>query len=128
MAQIKKPENVYIMLGSNLGTDPTDEMIENYSKLISDLHSSRPDMNIYVMQYPPVKAEGEDNSKNELINDYNSKLLAMANKYQVYCIDTNTALKNQDGALAPEFLDEEGKFNETAYSTVTGYILTHVAS
>ena len=126
--QIKKPENVYIMLGSDIGTDPTDEMIENYSKLIDNIHSARPDMNIYVMQYPPVKAEGEDNSKNELINDYNSKLLAMASKYQVYCIDTNTALKNQDGTIAPEFLDEEGKFNETAYSTVTGYILTHVAS
>ncbi|MCR5109670.1 MAG: hypothetical protein K6B38_02030 [Ruminococcus sp.] len=125
--QIKKPENVYIMLGSNIGTDPTDEMIENYSKLIDNIHSARPDMNIYVMQYPPVKAEGEDNSKNELINDYNSKLLAMADKYQVHCIDTNTALKNQDGTIAPEFLDEEGKLNETAYSTITGYILTHIA-
>ena len=125
--QIKKPENVYLMLGSDIGTDPTDEMIENYSKLIDNLHSARPDMNIYVMQYPPAKAEGEDNSKNELINDYNSKLLAMANKYQVYCIDTNTALKNQDGTIAPEFLDEEGKLNETAYNTITGYILTHIA-
>ena len=51
----------------------------------------------------------------------------MANKYQVYCIDTNTALKNQDGTIAPEFLDEEGKLNETAYNTITGYILTHIA-
>lgn len=126
--QIKKPKNLYIMLGSDIGTDPVDEMIESYSKLVDNLHATRPEMNIYVMQLPPVKAEGEDNSKNELINDYNSKLLAMANKYQVYCIDTNTALKNQDGSLDPSFLDEETKkFNETAYSTITGYILTHTA-
>lgn len=126
--QIKKPQNLYIMLGSDIGTDPVDEMIESYSKLVDNLHSARPEMNIYVMQLPPVKAEGEDNSKNELINDYNSKLLAMANKYQVYCIDTNTALKNAEGSLDPSFIDEETKkFNETAYSTITGYILTHTA-
>ena len=126
--QIKKPQNLYIMLGSDIGTDPVDEMIESYSKLVDNLHSARPDMNIYVMQLPPVKAEGEDNSKNELINEYNSKLLAMADKYQVYCIDTNTTLKNQEGSLGPEFIDEETKkFNETAYSTITGYILTHTA-
>ena len=126
--QLKKPQNVYIMLGSDIGTAPVDEMIESYSKLVDNLHSARPDMNIYVMQLPPVKAEGEDNSKNELINEYNSKLLAMADKYQVYCIDTNTALKNQDGSLAPEFIDEETKkLNETAYATITGYILTHTA-
>jgi len=126
--QIKKPQNLYIMLGSDIGSSPVDEMIENYSKLVDNLHSARPDMKIYVMQLPPVKAEGEDNSKNELINEYNSKLLAMADKYQVYCIDTNTAMKNQDGVLAPEYIDEETKkFNETAYSTITGYILTHTA-
>ncbi len=124
--QIKKPDNVYIMLGSDIGTDPVDEMIESYSKLVENLHSARPDMNIYIMQLLPVKAEGTDNSRNELINEYNSKLLKLANSNDVYCIDTNTVLKNQEGVLDPIYIDEEtSKLNGTAYSMISDYILTH---
>ena len=38
--QIKRPDNVYIMLGSDIGTDPVDEMIDNYSKLVENLLSA----------------------------------------------------------------------------------------
>ncbi len=124
--QIKRPDNVYIMLGSDIGTDPVDEMIDNYSKLVENLHSADPDMLIYIMQLPPVKSEGEDNSKNEIVNDYNSKLLKLANSSGVCCIDTNTALKNQEGSLDPQFIDAEtNKLNDAAYRTIADYILTH---
>ncbi len=123
--QIKKTNNVYIMLGSDIGTDSVDEMIENYTKLVSDICSARNDLNIYVMQLIPARS---DAAKNEIINDYNSKLLKLANSNKVYCIDTNTALKNQEGSLDEQFVDTEtGKLNDAAYRTIADYILTHTA-
>lgn len=121
--EIKQTNNVYVMLGSDIGTDPIDEMIENYSKLISELCSARSDLNIYIMQLIPAK---DDISKNEIINEYNSKLLKMANSNKIYCIDTNTALKSQDGTLDAQFIDAEtGKLNDAAYRALADYILTH---
>ena len=126
--QVKKTDNVYIMLGSDIGADPVDEMIENVTKFVNDILSARRDLNIYIMQLVPAKSEGEDSSKNDLINEYNSKLLKLANASGVYCIDTNTALKNQEGTLDAQFIDAEtGKLNDAAYRTIADYILTHTA-
>ncbi len=123
--QIKKPMNVYIMLGSDIGAVSVDDMISNYSTLVSNLHSYSPDMHIYIMQLPPVIAD-TDTVTNELINEYNTKLLNMANNIGVYCIDTNTALKSVDGNLSEEYWSAEtGTLSEAAYNAVTGYILTH---
>lgn len=125
--KIKKPENVYIMLGSDIGTSETETMIENYKELVTNLTASLPAMNIYVMQIPPVIYDNAPVT-NELINTYNEQLLAMANSCGVYCIDTSTALKSVDGNLKEEYWSaEEKKFTEDMYKAVTEYIITHVA-
>lgn len=125
--KIKKPENVYFMLGSDIGTSETEAMIASYTELISNLTASLPAMNIYVMQIPPVRYDNAPVT-NELINTYNEQLLSMANSCGVYCIDTSTALKSVDGNLKEEYWSaEEKKFTEDMYKAVTEYIITHVA-
>ena len=63
---------------------------------------------------------------NELINEYNTKLLNMANTVGVNCIDTNTALKSVEGTLSAEYWSADtGTFTDEAYKTIAGYILTH---
>lgn len=125
--KIKKPQNVYFMLGSDIGTSTTEDMIMNYTNLIENLTSVLPDMNIYIMQIPPVINDSE-NVTNELINSYNEQLLAMANSYGVYCIDTSTILKSVDGNLKEEYWSSENnKYSESLYKTISEYILTHVA-
>ncbi|MCM1316316.1 MAG: hypothetical protein NC205_05400 [Prevotella sp.] len=125
--KIKKPENVYFMLGSDIGTSETETMIAGYKELISNLTASLPAMNIYVMQIPPVRYDAAPVT-NELINTYNEQLLAMANSCNVHCIDTSTALKSVDGNLKEEYWSaEEKKFTEDMYKAVTEYIITHVA-
>lgn len=125
--KIKKPENVYFMLGSDIGTSETEVMIASYQELISNLTASLPAMNIYIMQIPPVRYDAAPVT-NELINTYNEQLLAMANSCNVYCIDTSTALKSVDGNLKEEYWSaEEKKFTEDMYKAVTEYIITHVA-
>lgn len=125
--KIKKPQNVYFMLGSDIGTSASEDMIASYTELISNLTAVLPDMNIYVMQIPPVRYDTAPVT-NELINTYNEQLLAMANSTGVYCIDTSTPLKSVDGNLKEEYWSaEDKKFTEDMYKTVTEYILTHVA-
>lgn len=123
--QIKKPMNIYLMLGSDIGSVAVEDMIANYTTLVSKLHSFNADMHIYVMQLPPVAADSETVT-NEMINDYNNKLLAMANTVGVYCIDTNTALKSAEGTLSAEYWSAEtASLTAAAYDAIAGYILTH---
>lgn len=124
--KLKKPMNIYIMLGSDLETSSVDEMIANYTMFINNLKASVPDSKIYIMQLPPIYT---DNSvTNEMVNDYNNRLLALADSSGVYCIDTNTALKTVDGTLAEEYWSaESSSLTEKAYNDICGYILTHTA-
>lgn len=125
--KLKKPKNVYMMLGSDIGVSPTEDMIANYTALIENLTAVLPDMNIYIMQIPPVITDVAPVT-NELINTYNEQLLSMANSKGVYCIDTSTALKSIDGNLKEEYWSaEDKKFTEDMYKAVIEYILTHVA-
>ena len=125
--KLKKPENVYIMLGSDIGVSTTEDMIASYTTLIENLTAVLPDMNIYIMQIPPVITDSTPVT-NELINAYNEQLLAMANSQNVHCIDTSTALKSVDGNLKEEYWSaEDKKFTEDMYKAVVEYILTHVA-
>ncbi|MDE6664792.1 MAG: hypothetical protein K2K14_01170 [Ruminococcus sp.] len=125
--KLKKPKNVYMMLGSDIGVSPTEDMIANYTALIENLTAVLPDMNIYIMQIPPVITDVAPVT-NELINTYNEQLLSMANSKGVYCIDTSTVLKSIDGNLKEEYWSsEDKKFTEDMYKAVVEYILTHVA-
>ncbi len=127
--QFKKPTVMYIMLGSDIGTSSVDDMISSYSSLVDDLHDYLPDMKIYIMQLPPVIYDTETVT-NDLINQYNSRLLDLAKSTGVYCIDTNTALKSTaEGRLADEYWDSEnGRLSEAAYKKISDYIRTHTVS
>ena len=123
----KKPNDLYIMLGSDLGTSSTEDMIASYTTLVNNLHGSLPSMDIYVMQLPPVIYDSDVKS-NEKVNDFNKRLLAMCNTIGVYCIDTNTALKNESGALKEEYWSYDTlALSDAAYDAVIDYILTHTA-
>lgn len=123
--KVKKPDTLYLMLGSDIGLSPMDAMVENYTTLVTSLHNDRPDMKIYVMQLPPVAYDTETVT-NEMINTYNGQLISMADSVGVYCIDTNTALKSADGVLSAEYWSEEtASLTEAAYKAIAGYILTH---
>jgi len=125
--QIINPENLYIMLGSDIGESSVDDMINSYSNFIADIKSGLPDTKIYIMQIPPVYTDGET-LNNDKINDYNSRLIQLADNYSVYCIDTNTILKNNTGTLDEQYYSyDSDSLTSQAYSAVYEYILTHTA-
>ena len=125
--KIKKPASVYILLGKDIGTAENNELLAEYTKLIKALQTALPDMEIYVLQYPPVMYDIAPLT-NEAVNQFNEQLLSLANKLQVHCLDTSTSLKSVDGNLAEEYWDTEtGAFSDTIYKKICNYILTHVA-
>ena len=125
--QLKKPQNLYIMLGSDIGTSTVDDMISSYTTLVSNLHNYLPDMKIYVMQIPPAPS-GNITVTPDIVDQYNSKLLEMAKNLGVYCIDTNTALRSSDGTISENYWDyDEGKLTEKGYKEISSYILSHTA-
>lgn len=125
--QLKKPTNLYIMLGSDIGVSSVDDMISAYTTLVNSLHNYLPDTKIYIMQLPPVYINAET-LNNDLINQYNSRLLDVARNTGVYCIDTNTALKSAEGNLSEEYWNTEtGELSESAYKAISDYIRTHTA-
>ncbi len=126
--QFKKPSVLYLMLGSDIGVVSVDDMISSYTSLVNDLHGYLPDMKIYIMQLPPVIYDTETVT-NDLINQYNDRLLDVAKSTGVYCIDTNTALKaTAEGRLADEYWDSENAaLSKAAYEKISDYIRTHTA-
>lgn len=125
--QIINPENLYIMLGSDIGESTVDDMINSYSNFIANIKAGLPDTKIYIMQLPPVYTESESLT-NDIINDYNSRLIQLADSYSVYCIDTNTILKDNTGTLNEQYYSSESdSLTAETYSVIYEYILTHTA-
>ncbi|MDE5763509.1 MAG: hypothetical protein K2I00_00895, partial [Ruminococcus sp.] len=121
----KKPNILYIMLGSDISESSINDMINGYSNLVSNLHSVLPDMKIYVMQYPPALYDSETLS-NSKINDYNTQLLTMCNNLGINCIDINTAMKSELGTLKENYWSNEKlTYSDECYLSVFDYILTH---
>ena len=78
------------------------------------------------MQYPPVLYD-TDTLTNEIVNNYNNKLVEICNNLGIYCIDTNTALKSETGKLDESYWSYETlSLSDAGYNKVAEYILTHV--
>ena len=124
----KKPSVLYLMFGSELGEESVESMIEKYTNLVNSILSAVPEVDVYVMQYPPVLYD-TDTLTNDMVNDYNSRLLTMCNTLGIHCIDTNTPLKSEAGKLDESYWSYETlTLSEKGYDKVKEYILTHVAS
>ena len=123
--QAKKPEKIYIMLGSDIGTSKIDDMVSNYTEFVRNVRGYLQSSDIYILQLPPV-LESNEKINNSLINEYNTKLLTIANMTGVYCLDTNTALKSVDGSISQEYIDTEtNALTNKAFKKITDYILCH---
>lgn len=128
-----KPENIYIMLGSNgISWLSISDMLQYYSQFVDNVRKELPDSKIYILSIPPVTAERET-AENEPINNldidkYNSELLKMADEKKIYYVDINTALKGNDGKFPSEMAEKDGMhFVKTTYSVMLDYILSHTA-
>lgn len=129
----KGAENVYILFGSDgISMVQTNTLLNNYASFLDAVKNALPNAKIYVLSISPVTAGRESAANNAIFNkdidEYNSKLLNIANDKNVYFVDANTALKNNKGLLDDSNAESDGlHINKNAYSILTDYILTHIA-
>lgn len=123
---------IYLMFGTeSLPTQPADQTADQFDQLLTSVKATAPEATIYVLSIPPVTAFAETNGEtplaNATIDDYNSRLLELCNLRDVYFVDVNTALKNNNGKLDAELAEEDGiHLTAEAGQKLLDYVLTHV--
>lgn len=123
---------IYLMFGTeSLFTQPPDQTADQFKIMMKSVMAQAPEAPVYVMSIPPVTSAAEFNTETPLLNstidDYNSRLLDMCNEENVYFIDTNTAMKDNDGKLDPTFAEEDGvHLNADGGRHLLEYVLNHV--
>jgi len=122
---------IYLMFGTeSLSSQPADQTADQFSLLLSSVKAQAPETKIYVMSIPPVTDTAEKSETpllNSVIDDYNSRLLRLAEEEDVYYIDINTALKDNDGKLNPLYAEEDGiHLNLEGGKVLLNYVLNHI--
>ena len=123
---------IYMMFGTeSLGTQSPEQTITHFTTLLDSLIATAPESQVIVMSIPPVTAEAEKAADHPLLNsvidDYNSRLLALCDKKNVYFVDINTALKNNEGKLDGHLATEDGMHLSLEGGMVLlNYVLSHV--
>lgn len=130
-----KPENVYILLGSNgVSWLDNDVMIQWYESFIGKIKYELPDSKIYVISLTPVGTMKENMTDtehgkilNSQIDSFNEKLLEMADRSGVYYVDVNSELKGPNGKLPDDCTSDGMHFNSDTYRKFLAYLLSHTA-
>ena len=122
-------KKVYIMLGinENIVEDYKESFIKSYSGLIDTVKASNPDAVIYIQSILPVAAsrDSEGRITNEVINSFNEGLYDLALDKQVFYLDINKALVDENGQL-PETAATDGvHFKKEYYLKWLDYLKTH---
>jgi len=110
-------DKVFILLGMNdIALHGIDKTIENWGKLIANIRSTCPDIDIYIQSGTPIYLEGEVGSlTNKNMDAYNVRLLEFAKENGCYYIDVNTPFRNSNGGLAKVYCsDAYVHFTDTA--------------
>lgn len=101
-----KPSKVFIMLGINdIGKcRPTQNIIEDYEKILNKIKTDSPSTKIYVHSVLPInKDKFITHTKVEEILDFNNALSKLSDKVQVQYIDLYPLFVTSDNKLNPKY-------------------------
>lgn len=122
---------IYLMFGVKSLIQMTPEKAADlYLEMLNKVQAAAPESTIYVLSIPPVTSAAEKSDLkllNSKIDQYNSLLLEIANNADVYYVDTNTALKNNQGRLDADKAMEDGvHLTADGGRMLLDYVLCHV--
>ncbi len=129
----KSFENIYIMLGSNgAAWMSVSDMYTDYIAFVNKVKAACTDSRIFVVSVPPVTAAKEQSKESPIsntdINSFNEKLLDYANSNNMYYLDVNAYLKDENGMMPSDLAENDGlHFKYSAYEKLSDYILSHTA-
>lgn len=130
--KVENPKKIYIMIGINSLGMEKESFIKSYGKMIDAIKQDHPEAIIYVQSITPV-TEAYETSKNnsyditnQKINEFNAAICELAGEKEVYYIDVDKALKDENGALPNEASPKDGiHFGSKYYKKWFEYLRTH---
>lgn len=117
-----------------IGVNGADSFTESryktyYGKLIDEIKERSPDTSIILQSVFPVTKDYSDKNigiTNDGIDRLNVWLKEIAFEKDVYYLDTQSILKDADGAQKQEYNEADGvHLNSNAYKVIIEYIRTH---
>ena len=102
---------IYIMLGLNeIGTGTTETFVAKYAEVVARIRELQPDAIIYIQGIMHVTQKKSDNDKifnNPTINERNEALSHLANNVDIFYIDMNEAVDDENGNLLEELSTDD---------------------
>lgn len=124
-----EPSKLFINIGTNDLSNPQlpiPEIMDNYRKILAEVKSRIPGIEIYLMAYYPVNYDvATDEMKqclkirtNDKIRRANQQVSLLAQQYNVNYIDINAPLLDKNGNLKADYTIEGMHINEQGYRAV----------
>ncbi len=120
---------IYIMLGLNeMGTGNVDTFYAKYAEVISRIRELQPDAIIYIQGIMHVTADKSDKDKyfnNTNINERNAAIATLANNQDIFYLDMNEAVDDENGNLLKELSFDDVHLRASSYERWHQYLLQH---
>lgn len=128
-AALAKPEYMVITLGVNYGVPycGESEFKKYYRMLLDAVTAASPETKIILQSIYPVAANSEYRDiTNPRIDVANGWVESLAEEYGLKYLDTNSALKGEDGYLKSGYQNGDGlHMNTSGLNVILNYIRTH---
>ncbi|MDE7062921.1 MAG: acylhydrolase [Lachnospiraceae bacterium] len=120
---------IYFMIGINeMGTGTVDSFMEAYEKAVAHLRELQPDAIIYVqgiMYVTQSRSERDPIFNNPAIRERNERIAALANNRDIFYIDVNEVVADENGNLNDDYTWDETHLLGKYYSFWTEFLLVH---
>ncbi len=125
----KQYGKVYLMLGINeLGTGNTDYFMRHYTEAVEKIRQLQPDAVIFVEGIMRVTGEKSGNDpifNNTNINEKNDAIATLADNRDVFYIDVNEVVCDENGDLIHEYTIDEIHLKAKYYEIWKEFLLKH---
>lgn len=120
---------IYLMVGINeLGRGTADTYFAEYSKVIERIRQLQPEAIIFIEGNMNVTKEKSDNDpifNNVNIGIRNAKIAALANQKDIFYIDINEVVTDDEGYLMDEYTFDDVHLKAKYYSIWKEFLLAH---
>jgi len=128
-----QPAKIYILLGANSLAANLDDVIAVYSSTLDQIIAHAPNAVIYVQSAFPINealysVKYNNIVTNAIIDDFNSRLLALCGQKGVNFLDVNSYFRDETGGLSAEDTSDGLHIHSALYLDWFDYLKTHSVS
>ena len=127
---LAQPGKVYLLLGANSLAADLDDVIAVYSSLLDQILAHAPDAIVYVQSAFPINeplyaARYNTVVTNRIIDEFNSRLLALCGQKGVAFLDVNSYFRDETGSLSENYTSDGLHLHSAQYLDWFDYLKTH---